>query len=143
MVKSLTVAQKWAEGIKDCVTKIELKLSHQDSSFKKIHIDYVNELLTFNPVPCKEPHYHKLKVLWQQNAILFLVVAIYGHLFIVLICSDAGICKRGKVVSSRHWDCFVNVFQCTFLQAFHMSFLHILRTLLFVLFCFIKFDFMI
>lgn len=63
MVKSLTEAQQWAEGIKDCVTKIELRLKHQDSSLKKIHIEYVNELLRFNPVPCNEPHYHKLKVL--------------------------------------------------------------------------------
>ncbi|KAL5098856.1 hypothetical protein RYX36_003183 [Vicia faba] len=70
MVKSLTEAQKWAEGIKDCVTKIELRLSHQDSSFKKIHIDYVNELLRFNPVPCNEPHYHKLKEYAKEARLL-------------------------------------------------------------------------
>jgi len=63
MVKSLTEAQKWAEGIKNCVTKIELWLSHQDSSLKKVNLEYVEEFLRFNPVPCNEPHYHKLKVL--------------------------------------------------------------------------------
>lgn len=63
MVTNLTEAQKWAEGIKECGTKVELWLCHQDSSLKKIHLEYVDELLRFNPVPCNEPHYHKLKVL--------------------------------------------------------------------------------
>jgi histone demethylase JARID1 len=63
MVESLTEAQKWAEGVKDCVTKIESWLNHQDLSLKKVHLEYVDELLRFDPVPCNEPHYHKLKVL--------------------------------------------------------------------------------
>ncbi|CAJ2650651.1 unnamed protein product [Trifolium pratense] len=70
MVKSLSEAQKWAEGIKDCVTKIESWLSHQDSSLKKIHLEYVDELLRFDPVPCNEPRYHKLKEYAEEARML-------------------------------------------------------------------------
>lgn len=64
MVKNLIEAQKWAEGIRDCITKIEFWLSHQDSSVKKVHLEFVDELLRPNPAPCNEPCYHKLKVLF-------------------------------------------------------------------------------
>lgn len=66
MVKNLMEAQKWAEGIRDCVTKIELWLCHRDSSVKKIHFEFVDELLRFNPVPCNEPQYKNLKVLFNK-----------------------------------------------------------------------------
>ncbi|ESW30492.1 hypothetical protein PHAVU_002G157500 [Phaseolus vulgaris] len=61
MVRNLLQAQEWAEGIRDCVTKIELWLCHRDSSVKKVHLEFVDELLKFSPVPCNEPCYHKLK----------------------------------------------------------------------------------
>ncbi|OIV94904.1 hypothetical protein TanjilG_22101 [Lupinus angustifolius] len=61
MVKILIEAQKWAEGIRDCVTKIEFWLSHQDSGVKKVHLEFVDELLRFNPSPCNEPCHHNLK----------------------------------------------------------------------------------
>lgn len=70
MVKSLTEAQKWAEGIKDCVTKIEVWSSRQDSSLKKVNLEYVEEFLRFNPVPCNEPHYHKLKEYAEEAKLL-------------------------------------------------------------------------
>ncbi|XP_073220782.1 lysine-specific demethylase JMJ17 isoform X2 [Cicer arietinum] len=70
MVTNLTEAQKWAEGIKECGTKVELWLCHQDSSLKKIHLEYVDELLRFNPVPCNEPHYHKLKEYAEEARLL-------------------------------------------------------------------------
>ena len=66
MVKKLTEAKKWAEGIQDCMSKIESWLCHQNSSMNKIQLELVDELLRFNPAPCNEPHYHKLKVRFLQ-----------------------------------------------------------------------------
>ena len=63
MVKNLTEAQKWAEGIRGCVAKIEDWLCHRDSGVDKVHLEIVDGLLRYNPLPCNEPGYHKLKVL--------------------------------------------------------------------------------
>lgn len=64
MVKNLIETQKWAEGIRDCVKKIESWLCNQEPGVEKVHLEFVDELLTFNPIPCNEPAYHKLKVLF-------------------------------------------------------------------------------
>lgn len=68
MVRNLLQAQEWAEGIRHCVTKIELWLCHRDSSVKKVHLESVDELLKVSPAPCNEPCYHKLKVLFLTNS---------------------------------------------------------------------------
>ncbi|XP_050266962.1 lysine-specific demethylase JMJ17 isoform X1 [Quercus robur] len=60
-VKKLIKAQKWAEGIRDCVSKIENRSRHCDVDLDKIHFEYVEELLSFNPLPCNEPERLKLK----------------------------------------------------------------------------------
>ncbi|XP_027915357.1 lysine-specific demethylase rbr-2 isoform X3 [Vigna unguiculata] len=70
MVRNLLQAQEWAEGIRDCVTKIEIWLCHRDSSVKKVHLESVDELLKFSPAPCNEPCYHKLKE-YAEEARLF------------------------------------------------------------------------
>lgn len=62
-VKNLIEAQKWAEGIRDCVSKIENWSRHCGVDLDKIHFEYVEELLSFNPVPCNEPEHLKLKVI--------------------------------------------------------------------------------
>ncbi|KAJ9173612.1 hypothetical protein P3X46_016729 [Hevea brasiliensis] len=59
MAKKLIVAQKWAEGIRDCLSKVENWSCH--CSFERVHMDYINELLDFDPVPCNEPGHLKLK----------------------------------------------------------------------------------
>ncbi|XP_027329808.1 lysine-specific demethylase 5B isoform X2 [Abrus precatorius] len=69
MVKNLIEAQKWAEGIRDCVKKIELWLCHQDS-VKEVQLEFVDELLKFSPAPCNEPHFHKLKEYAEQARLL-------------------------------------------------------------------------
>ncbi|KAG4987495.1 hypothetical protein JHK85_030478 [Glycine max] len=70
MVKNLIEAQKWAEGIRDCATKIELWLCHQDFNVKKVHLEFVDELLKFSPAPCNEPLYHKLKDYAEEARLL-------------------------------------------------------------------------
>lgn len=62
IVKSLIEAQTWAEGSRDCVRKINFWLSHPDSDAEKVHLEYVDELLSLNPAPCDEPGHQKLKV---------------------------------------------------------------------------------
>ncbi|XP_020978798.1 lysine-specific demethylase 5B isoform X1 [Arachis ipaensis] len=68
MVKTLIEAQKWAEGIRDCITKIEFW--YQDSTVKKVHLEFIDELLRFNPPPCNEPNYHKLKEYAEEARLL-------------------------------------------------------------------------
>ncbi|KAL4306894.1 hypothetical protein AHAS_Ahas16G0223900 [Arachis hypogaea] len=68
MVKTLIEAQKWAEGIRDCITKIEFW--YQDSTVKKVHLEFIDELLRFNPPPCNEPNYHKLKEYTEEARLL-------------------------------------------------------------------------
>uniref|UniRef100_A0A2C9WI55 [Histone H3]-trimethyl-L-lysine(4) demethylase n=1 Tax=Manihot esculenta TaxID=3983 RepID=A0A2C9WI55_MANES len=60
MVKKLIVAQKWAEGIRNCLSKVENWSCH--CSFERVQMDYVNELLDFDPLPCNEPGHLKLKI---------------------------------------------------------------------------------
>ncbi|KAK4260587.1 hypothetical protein QN277_003682 [Acacia crassicarpa] len=69
MVKNLIEAQKWAEGIRGCLRKIEAWLCDQDSSMEKVHLEFVDELLKFNSAPCNEPAYHKLKK-YKEGAVL-------------------------------------------------------------------------
>ncbi|XP_054790180.1 lysine-specific demethylase JMJ17-like isoform X2 [Prosopis cineraria] len=69
MVKSLIEAQKWAEGIRDCLRKIEAWLCDQDFDREKVHLEFVDQLLTFNFAPCNEPAYHKLKE-YTEGAVL-------------------------------------------------------------------------
>ncbi|XVF13135.1 hypothetical protein REPUB_Repub08aG0182000 [Reevesia pubescens] len=59
VVKNLIEAQKWAQGIRDCLSKIENWSPGGD--FKKVPLKRVKKLLSFDPVPCNEPGYLKLK----------------------------------------------------------------------------------
>ncbi|KAG6685054.1 hypothetical protein I3843_12G093300 [Carya illinoinensis] len=59
--KNLIEARKWAEGIRDCLSKVENRSCHSVGDLDKVHFEYVNELLSFNPVPCNEPGHLKLK----------------------------------------------------------------------------------
>ncbi|KAL4603864.1 hypothetical protein ACB092_10G153600 [Castanea dentata] len=69
-VKNLIEAQKWAEGIRDCVSKIENWPRHCGVDLDKIHFEYVEELLSFNPVPCNEPEHLKLKEYAEEARLL-------------------------------------------------------------------------
>ncbi|KAF5729995.1 lysine-specific demethylase 5B isoform X2 [Tripterygium wilfordii] len=67
VVKNLIEAQNWAEGIRDCLSKIEKWSCHHDSDLERVKFEYVNKLLQFDPVPCNEPGRLKLKD-WAQDA---------------------------------------------------------------------------
>ena len=62
MVKNLIAAQNWAEGIKDCLCKIESWSCNQSHDLEKVDVERVNNLLNLNPPPCIEPGHLKLKV---------------------------------------------------------------------------------
>ncbi|KAI4315412.1 hypothetical protein L6164_028225 [Bauhinia variegata] len=70
IVKSLIEAQTWAEGVRDCVRKINFWLSHPDSDAEKVHLEYVDELLSLNPAPCDEPGHQKLKEYAEEARLL-------------------------------------------------------------------------
>ncbi|KAF8412259.1 hypothetical protein HHK36_000220 [Tetracentron sinense] len=62
MVKKLIEAQKWAEDIRDCLSKVETWLLHCDHNVEKVPFIDIDNLLNFNPLPCNEPGHLKLKV---------------------------------------------------------------------------------
>ncbi|KAH9719677.1 transcription factor jumonji (JmjC) domain-containing protein [Citrus sinensis] len=61
MVNKLIEARRWAEGIRDCLHKAENWSSLPGSDSEKVHLDCVNELLGFDPLPCNEPGHLILK----------------------------------------------------------------------------------
>lgn len=65
MTKNLIQAQKCAVDVKDCVSKIENWSCHRSEILEKVHMEYIDELLSTSPVPYNEPGYHKLKVVVQ------------------------------------------------------------------------------
>lgn len=62
MAKNLITAQNWAEGIKDCLCKIESWSFNSSHDLEKVDLEQVNNLLNLNPPPCIEPGHLKLKV---------------------------------------------------------------------------------
>lgn len=78
-MKNLIEAQKWAEGIRECLRKLEAWLSDQDSYMEKVHLEFIDELLTFDSTPCNEPAYYKLKVLFMlsKTVMIFLLIATF------------------------------------------------------------------
>ncbi|CAN1778041.1 Lysine-specific demethylase JMJ17 [Linum perenne] len=61
VVKRLTAAKKWSEGINDCLYKIQNWTSYKHNDLERVLMENVNELLTLDPVPCDEPGHHKLQ----------------------------------------------------------------------------------
>lgn len=62
MAKNLVDAQNWAEGIKDCLCKIEYWSSNHSPNLERVDLEHINNLLNLNPLPCVEPGHLKLKV---------------------------------------------------------------------------------
>ncbi|KAM7531266.1 hypothetical protein LguiB_034676 [Lonicera macranthoides] len=70
MVKNLIEAQNWAEGVRDCVAKVELWSCNPNHEIEKVQMKYVNKLLSYNPAPCNEPGHLKLKVYQEEAGLL-------------------------------------------------------------------------
>ena len=62
MANNLKEARKWAEGVRKSVSKIENWSSNRDKDIEKVHREYINELLSFDSLPCDEPGHLILKV---------------------------------------------------------------------------------
>lgn len=63
MAKKLVEAQRWAEGVRSCLAKIEKHSLGSSNAVKRADLEYVTELLSFDTMPCYEPGHLKLKVL--------------------------------------------------------------------------------
>ncbi|KAF4403837.1 hypothetical protein CsatB_003771 [Cannabis sativa] len=70
MAKNLVAARKWAESVRKCVSKGEKWSRNQHDGFEKVHLEYVNELLSANPMPCNEPGHTKLKGYAEEAMVL-------------------------------------------------------------------------
>ncbi|XP_077241841.1 transcription factor jumonji (jmjC) domain-containing protein [Tasmannia lanceolata] len=78
MINNLKKAQKWAVDVRNCLSKVDTWLCHPDNNIEKVTLGYIQELLSFDPLPCNEPAHSKLKVqkLWFPlfAALLFLLL---------------------------------------------------------------------
>ncbi|KAL3729576.1 hypothetical protein ACJRO7_026668 [Eucalyptus globulus] len=63
MAKKLVDVQRWAEGVRSCLTKIENHSLGSTNALERADLEYVTELLSFDTMPCNEPGHLKLKVL--------------------------------------------------------------------------------
>ncbi|XP_056174219.1 lysine-specific demethylase JMJ17 isoform X3 [Syzygium oleosum] len=61
MAKKLVEAQRWAEGVRSCLAKIEKHSLGSSNAVKRADLEYVTELLSFDTMPCNEPGHLKLK----------------------------------------------------------------------------------
>lgn len=66
-------AQNWAEGVRDCLLKIELWASHHNCEMERVKMEDVTSWLNVSPVPCNEPGHLKLKV---SNILIFLIYTV-------------------------------------------------------------------
>lgn len=70
VAKNLIEAQNWAEGIKDCLCKIESWSCNRSHNLEKVDLEHVNNFLNLNPLPCIEPGHLKLKGYAEEAMIL-------------------------------------------------------------------------
>ncbi|KAK3434357.1 hypothetical protein EUGRSUZ_D01851 [Eucalyptus grandis] len=61
MAKKLINAQRWAEGVRSCLTKIENHSLGSSNALERADLEYVTELLSCDTMPCNEPGHLKLK----------------------------------------------------------------------------------
>lgn len=62
MTRKLIEAQNWAEGIRDCVSKLESWSDNRKHGMERVQMKCALNLLSFDPAPCNEPGCVKLKV---------------------------------------------------------------------------------
>nr|XP_043640227.1 lysine-specific demethylase 5D isoform X2 [Erigeron canadensis] len=70
LAKNLVKAQKWAEGVRDCLSKVELWSSQQNCKMKRVNMEDLATLLNVSPVPCNEPGHLKLKSHEEEARVL-------------------------------------------------------------------------
>ncbi|EOA34589.1 hypothetical protein CARUB_v10022146mg [Capsella rubella] len=58
VTKSLIKAKIWAEAVSDCLSKVE---GEANNDSMKVHLEFIDELVRVNPVPCFQSGYRKLK----------------------------------------------------------------------------------
>ncbi|CAL9237595.1 unnamed protein product [Arabidopsis halleri] len=58
VTKSLNKAKIWAEAVSDCLSKVE---GEANNDSMKVHLEFIDELVRVNPVPCFQSGYLKLK----------------------------------------------------------------------------------
>ncbi|KAJ8766205.1 hypothetical protein K2173_021722 [Erythroxylum novogranatense] len=69
-VKKLNAAQKWSDGIRDCLCRIKNWLCCHSCDFERVQMDYIKQLLNLDPAPCNEPDLHKLKEYAEEARLL-------------------------------------------------------------------------
>lgn len=58
----LVEAKKWSADVRNCLSKVDTWVHLQDSDIEKVSLNHVENLLSFDPPPCNESGYLRLKV---------------------------------------------------------------------------------
>ncbi|PSS11412.1 Lysine-specific demethylase [Actinidia chinensis var. chinensis] len=66
LTKNLLEARNWAEGVRDLLSKVEKWSRHCNCDTERVQLKHVDNLLSFDPVPCNEPALLKLKDYEQE-----------------------------------------------------------------------------
>ncbi|XP_057511416.1 lysine-specific demethylase JMJ17-like [Actinidia eriantha] len=66
LTKNLLEARNWAEGVRDLLSKVEKWSRHCNCDAERVQLKHVDNLLSFDPVPCNEPSLLKLKDYEQE-----------------------------------------------------------------------------
>lgn len=61
VTKNLLEAKSWAEGVRDCLSKVGKWSAHRSCDTEKVKWEHVENLVRCDPVPCNEPGLVKLK----------------------------------------------------------------------------------
>lgn len=66
----LVKAKKWSADVRNCLSKVDTWVHSQDSEIEKVSLNHVENLLSFDPLPCNEPGYLRLKALADEARVL-------------------------------------------------------------------------
>ncbi|CAN4077732.1 unnamed protein product [Withania somnifera] len=74
LVKKLIDAQNWAQNVRDCLSKVESWMSNRNSDVVKVQMEFLDNMLSLNPVPCNEPAHLRLKDFQKEASQLTLEI---------------------------------------------------------------------
>lgn len=66
MANKMVEAQKWSKDVRDCLSKLKNCLDFPNNLTEKVSLCELEELLSFDPLPCYEPGYIKLKAYVEE-----------------------------------------------------------------------------
>lgn len=71
VANDLVKAKKWSANVRNCLYKVDASVHLRNGDIEKVSLNDVENLLTFDPPPCNESGYLRLKVNKYSNYVVF------------------------------------------------------------------------